>query len=231
MLTEAQRELWDIYKRVEDHSLRADKLHALTAFLDCLTRLPEHEWFPWARSLAEAVVDHGEPLVIRRPLFERAVFPALLAGYRAGLPGCARWLAGLFDHLCRSRNCREELPEAVRSDVELLRAALRHDSTDQRSRRKLREKLAERLRYSLHEVPAGVLYGLDGASAEQCVELEKELDEFCKLVTEEETKDLHQELIERCRYHFHAYRDYLLSPGDCHSYEQYLRQVPKRSPT
>jgi hypothetical protein len=230
MLTEVQRELWDVYQRAEARGVRADKLRALAALLDCLAGSPDHEWFPWARSLAEAVVDKGESLMIRGPLFERAVFPALLAGYRAGLPGCARWLAGLFDLLCRSKACQAGLPESERSEVGLLRAALRHDPADQRSRRQLLEKLAARLRYSLHELPAGVLYGIDGASPEQCLELERELDEFCMLAKEEGKEQLHGVLIGQCRFHFRAYRDYLVSPGDCRTYAQYLVQAGGQGP-
>lgn len=230
MLTDDQRELWDLYQRVEARGLRADKLRALAAFLDCLTGAPDQEWFPWARSLAEAVVDKGESHVIPRPLFERAVFPALLAGYRVGLPGCARWLAGLFGLLCDSRSCQEELPEAERSEVGLLRAALRHDRADQRSRRQLLEKLAAQLSYSLHELPAGVLYGMDGATPEECLELEHELDEFSVLAGEEGQEESYEELMGRCRFHFRAYRDFLLSPGHWRSYAQYLGQAGREGP-
>jgi hypothetical protein len=230
MLTEEQRELWDLYQRVEARGRRADRLRALANFLDCLARTSDREWFPWARSLAEAVVDKGESRPVRRPLFERAVFPALLAGYRAGLPGCARWLAGLFDLLCRSKGCLGQLPEVERSEVGLLRAAMRHDSADQRSRRQLLGKLAARLRYSLHELPAGVLYGVDGTSPEECLELEQELDEFCQLAGVEGQEQRYREFIERCRFHFRAYRDYLLNPGPCRSYAQYLGQVGRQGP-
>jgi hypothetical protein len=128
----------------------------------------------------------------------------LLAGFRAGLPGCARWLAGLFGLLRGSGSCQEELPEAERSEVGLLRAALRHDPADQRSRRRLLEKLAAQLSYSLHELPAGLLYGMDGASPEQCLELEHELDEFSVLAGEEGQERFYEEFIGRCRFHFRA---------------------------
>src|SRR6266540_480459 len=97
MLTERQRELWEAYQHAEGRAPRADKLLALEAFLESLVGVPQEEWFPWARSLAEQVVDRGQELILRKPLFERAVFPALLAGHRVGLPGCARWLAGLAE--------------------------------------------------------------------------------------------------------------------------------------
>jgi hypothetical protein len=224
MLTKTQYELWDAYQRVEARAPRAERLRALGAFLDSLVESPEHEWFPWARSLAERVVDSGEPLMIRRPLFERAIFPALLAGYRASLPGCARWLEGLHHLLLRSQNCREQLPEDERTEVGLLRAALRHDPGDQRSRQGLLDKLLKWLQFSLHELPAGVLYGWDGASAEQCQQLERELDEFRTLAAAEGREECYRSLIEQCRFHFRAYRNYLLSPGECRSYAQYLNQ-------
>jgi hypothetical protein len=160
MLTKIQRELWDAYLQLEARALRADKMRGLATFLDSLSGSPEWEWFPWARSIAERVVDKCEAFIIRMPLFERAIFPALLAGYRAGMPGCARWLAGLSDLLHRSTKCQEYLPEAERNDVGLLRAALRQDPTDPWPRQRLLEKLSERLRFSLHELPAGVLYGI-----------------------------------------------------------------------
>src|SRR5208337_4685003 len=93
----------------ESRAPRAEKLLALDAFLDALVASHPTEWFSWARSIAEQVVDHGVNLVIRRPLFERAVFPALLAGYQARLPGSARWLAGLSENLWSCPGCREQL--------------------------------------------------------------------------------------------------------------------------
>src|SRR5438128_12535746 len=110
MLSEVQRKLWETYETAEGRALRAQKLLALDAFLDSLTASPGGDWFGWARSVAENVVDNGVDFVIRRPLFERALFPALLAGHRAQLPGCARWLAGLSDALSHFPTCRGQLP-------------------------------------------------------------------------------------------------------------------------
>ena len=124
VLTETQRELWEIYQESEGHSPRTAKLLALDAFLDALMVSPQTEWFPWARSIAEQVVDKGANMVIRRPLFERAVFPALLAGYRARMPGCARWMAGLFKtgNLSRSAKCCEQLLPEETTELGLLRS-------------------------------------------------------------------------------------------------------------
>jgi hypothetical protein len=228
MLTDLQRELWEAYVAAESRMPRAEKLRALDTFLDALVTSSPTEWFPWARSLAEQVVDDGVNLVIRRPLFERAVFPALFAGYHIRLPGCARWLAGLSQQLSSSPACRARLQPEEATELGLLLAALRHDPGDRRSRLRLIDQIADRLRFSLHEVPSGVLFGLDGASPEQCQELEVELEEFCRLVAQEQMQDLYAELILDCRLHFRAYRDYLLNREKYRSYAEYLTQNAAR---
>lgn len=222
MLTEVQRQLWEAYEAAEGRAPRTEKLQALDSFLTSLEESPPADWFPWARSIAEQVVDHGLNLVVRRPLFERAVFPALLAGYQTRLPGCARWLAGFASHLVSSPGCRARLPDEEATELGLLWAAIRHDPTDRGSRLRLIDRIVGRLRYSIHEVPSGVLYGMDGALPEQCVELEKELDHFCELVSQEGVQEHHAVLIRACRLHFRAYRDYLLDPRSFRSYAAYL---------
>lgn len=220
MLTAEQSALWGQYLQAEGRAPRDQKLVALGAFLGALATTPD--WHPWARDLAMRVVDGGDDFVIRMPLFERAVFPALLAGYRDGLPGCARWLAGLYQHLCQSRACLEQLLPHDWTERGLLRVAVRQNPDDHASRSRLVKCLASRLRYSLHELPAGVLYGMDSATPEECLELVRELDEFWELVVGTNDEEACRELVEQCRLHFPAYRDFLLHWEPYTSYEHYL---------
>jgi hypothetical protein len=227
MLTDAQRKLWDAYEAAESRAARAEKLRTLEVFLDSLDDSPPADWFPWARSVAEQVVDLGREFVIRRPLFERAVFPALLAGYHERLHGSARWLAGLADHLLRSQKCRDQLPPGKGTELGLLWAAVRHDPADRVSRLRLIDKISSRLRYAIHEVPSGVLYGMNGASPDQCQELEEELEEFRRLVSQEPMQERYEELIRSCRLHFRGYREYLLHREKYENYAAYLAQSTK----
>lgn len=225
MLTPEQSVRWDEYLRAEARAPRGEKLAALAAFLDALPA-GSADWHPWARDLARRVVDEGADLVVRTPLFEGAVFPALLAGLRAGRPGCARWLAGLAPHVARSEACRGRLPPGEQSELGLLRAAVRQDPDDGASRQRLIEIIADRLRYSLHELPVGVLFGTDGATPEECLELERELDEFCELLAGAAGGPDYRELVAACRLHFPAYRDYLFNRAAYRSYEDYLARRP-----
>jgi hypothetical protein len=229
VLTAAQSALWETCLQAEARAPRGEKLSALAAFLASLAASPAADWHPWARALAERVVDRGDDFVIRTPLFERAVFPALLAGYHDGRPGCARWLAGLAQHLLRCPGCAARLPPDERTELGLLRAAVRVDPGDHVSRRRLVGHLADRLRHALHELPAGVLYGMDGATPDQCLELERELDEFVALAADAGPGLDYSGLIQDGRAHFRAYREFLLSPGPNGSYQEYLASRGPRS--
>ncbi len=220
-----QTALWEAYLRAEGRAPREQKLTAFGTFLDALTASPASDWHSWARDIARRVADDGENFVIRMPLFERAVLPAPFASHRAGLPGCARWLAGLAQHLYRSRACLEQLPPGEQTELGLLRTAVRQDPGDPASRRRLIKCLASLLRYSLHELPAGVLYGMDGATPDECLELERELDEFWELVVGTNDEPTCRELVEQCRLHFPAYRDFLLKREAYTSYEDYLTRA------
>ena len=231
LLTDAQQKLWQTYLHAEGRAPRAEKLVALTAFLDALEASPTQDWSPWARSIAEQVVDHGLDLVIRQPLFDEAIFPALLAGFREGLPGCARWLAGLSQHVLRSAACQKQLEPQEPTELALLHAALRQDPQDRRSARRMIEVVANRLRFALHELPSGVLYGMDGATPEQCLELQDELEHFDRLIAEQGLTHRHAELVQDCRLHFTAYREYLLDPDRVGSYAEYLSQRRSSSAT
>src|SRR2546428_185075 len=111
VLPDPQFGLWDAYQRAENRATRQQKLAALDGFIDSLGLLAQGQRRQWAFSLAEQIVDGAADIVLRQPLFERILFPALLDGLNEKQPGCARWLAGLSQHLYRCRTCMNELGE------------------------------------------------------------------------------------------------------------------------
>ena len=121
-----------------------EKLIALEVFCDSLATSPESEWFPWARNIAGRLSTETSTLRNHRPMFERVVFPALLAGYRPA--ACAarftpRWLAGLWtvhrlQSVWQKANCRNE--ENGKIGLPLVKISiLTHDPADQPIRNRL----------------------------------------------------------------------------------------------
>lgn len=224
MLTTEQHELWDAYLRVESRGSRDQKMTSLERFLTALESSSMSDWAEWARSIAEQCVDNGEDFQIRMPLFRRAIFPVLLEGLKQKRPGYARWLAGLSQHLYRCKECSEQLPEHLKTETGLLHAAIEHDPNDGESRLKLLQARACQLHHAIHEIPAGVLWGMDGATPEQCLELQEWLNDFVKHATDQNLVERYHPLIERCRLHFWAYHEYLLAQSEFESYREYLEK-------
>ena len=106
-----------------------------------------------------------------------------------------------------------------------MREALAVDPDDARARSMLIKALRWRLEYSLHELPAGVLYEQDAATIEQCRDLQNELDEFENLAAVHGVFAEHKDLIAACRYHYETYPAYLAKSSEFRSYEHYLAQT------
>jgi hypothetical protein len=217
----ATQALWNEYLALEDRGTREDRTAELERFVDAAKGLGSEITDAFAYDLARRKVDRNEDFALRMPLFREIVFPALKRGLAAGRGDCARWLAGLYQLVVRSADYLE-IQAAVGSERELLVRALELDPTDKKSRRRLIESDANYLHFTLHELPSGVLSTFtDGATAEECLQLSEFVDEF-----EDHTKaagiaaDFHQ-LVERCRLHYRAYREYLLNRADA-SYAEFL---------
>lgn len=126
-------------------------------------------------------------------------------------------------HRLVSQSRRPHRPPTNERTVGLLSEALRVDPGDTISPLRLIEFEARYLNYTLHEVPAGVLYDFfRGATVEECDELLARIGDFVSLVELAGVRENYKELIQDCAFHYQSYRDYLLvrTPGD--SYKAYL---------
>ena len=223
MLDSRLQNLWDSYLAAERDGIRAVMMPALERFLDALLESPRDIWKPWAKKIAADISDRSVEIPMRFPLFQRVVLPALAEGVLCQEPGCARWLACFESHLVKSSGA--PLPPELRTPVALLAEALRLDPSDDIARRHLIERRASYLEYTLHDLPVGILYGPDGASANECEELLSLLDEFKTHVKITGQQERYSELIRECEFHYHAYAAYLRSGWPYEGYQRYLERV------
>ena len=216
------QDLWSQYRRLEEpFSFRSEAITALQIFIKALLDSPENIWRPWALSVAAEFVDRGGYL-IRDQLFEQVLFPALLDGLDNNEPGCARWLGAMAQHLYRCPECLRRLgPERSYGEA-LFRLALAKDPTDAGARRGLIKIISGHFSYSLHEQPSGVLFDTNGATPLQCGQLRSELSEFEILIATEGCAAAYAGLVEKCRFHFTAYEQYLAGRPRCPSYAEFI---------
>lgn len=216
--------LWTEYLAAEADRVRPATMPALGRFIDGLLARPRDGWTRWAKGTAAAVADHGADVSVRFPLFRRVLLPALADGVLRQEPGCARWLAHfeplLVQLLVGTTDC--DLPDHLRTAPGLLREAVRVDPGDGAARRRLVRHLANYHEYTLHELPAGVLYGRDGATPGECDELLAGLAEFREHLGLTGQAVEYDRLVRDCDFHYRTYRASLAAGRPGGSYEQYL---------
>lgn len=90
------------------------------------------------------------------------------------------------------------------------------------------EHLLRYLEYTLHELPAGVLFDANGADEERCAELMRDTYRL-----EDLSKELgvdNDEFIQVCRWHYERYPHYLSRHRHFGSYKKYIEKYhgPKK---
>lgn len=228
LLPQDAADAWRQYVVHEADGLRTQALAALAAFLELMAGESPATVWSWVRAVGENVLDAGLVHEMRFPLIRDIVFPELLAASRRDEPDAARWLASLLE---RSANRSSALWARLEPDeqhpIPLLKRALALDPTDHRARAGLIDAQASELLYSLHVLPHGVLFGLDGATIEECALLRGALEEFVAQVAIAGVQSEYATLITECRYHFTAYEAYRRAwqPGD--TYPAFLERHPR----
>jgi hypothetical protein len=200
-LPSASEAAWRAFLETERSAARPQMLTALRSFISTTADVEPRVLDVWALALVEAVLDGGEDLILRQPLLDAIILPALVRGYRAGAPRPTTWLSRLSRELVRNRSLHEEAggPDSF----ELLRRAFERNPTDERCRVLLRERLARRIEHSLHELPVGVLFGGNGATAEEIELLSSDLRLLEAIIQPG------SELVVRARIHFAVYAEWL----------------------
>jgi hypothetical protein len=192
---------WRTFLETERRAARPQMLAALRSFLSTTAAVDPRTLDVWALALAETVLEGGEDLILRQPLLDALILPALVRAYRRGAPRPTVWLARLSRELFRNQALYDEVGRT--DTTELLRAAFERNPNDEGCRTLLRDRLANRIEYSLHEVPAGVLFGANGATTEEIELLSRDLRLLETFI------EPGSELIARAKAHFAAYADWL----------------------
>jgi hypothetical protein len=218
------QQLWLAFLAIESRLDRARVLEALRAFVASTSGVDRALLEQWSLSLVEAVMERGAGLVLRGPLLDALLLPALICAHRAGAARPSVWLARLSDELFRRQALQAELGHPGR--VDLFRTALDRNPQDEPCRRELVDALADGFRNSLHELPSGVLFGNNGATRQECAVLTDELRLFESLLTEAERAE-HKALRKQAQFHFAAYAAWQrIGTG---SYADYLETLSQQS--
>ena len=214
---------WQHYQQTAEGMLRRDTLQALDVFVTQWSMASQQERDNQLPGLALRLARSEQR--IHGPLLERVVVPELLAMRAAGSVEAIWLLARLQHEYAGRRWCREfEIPPYTA----LLEEALVLDPTYEPARTMFVQRSLSGMEYVLHELPAGVLFDHDGASADDCLVLLQELDQVIALMSPDERVE-NADFLRYARFHFDAYRRYLLHT-EHRGYFTWVTEVEKHPP-
>ncbi len=212
--------IWQDYLLLESKGLRQKALKILDEFVAKVNELEVNLRFQWVDEFLRQKLDSEIDLPLRRPLWREVVFPRLEAGFRAKEFRSTLRLAELSRELCRDDESWMKIGRLTERGLLLIAREL--DPQDELTRKKLCKVILNWIRYTLHELPSGVLYGNDGATEEQCRELQTELHHLKELLRANE-QTLYAELLDDAAFHYAAYPEYLSKHEQFESYADFLK--------
>ncbi len=104
--------------------------------------------------------------------------------------------------------------------LELANLLLEHDSENIDALNYKYHTLKEYLTFSIHEIPSGILNGMNGASVSDIPAMLDDLDEF-EMISKRLDK-IDSNLIADCRKYYNAYMDYLQNLNEYKNFDDYL---------
>jgi hypothetical protein len=156
--------LYEGYFTLLAEGRRKDAGVMLDAFLRSFNTSEERE--QWTHAFLKT---HTYGATVRHEIYAEIIFPVLLAGSKRNDAWSLYWLAGTSQNLYRARGLHEQI--RFKGEIGPLKDAYTIDRTSIEVREALLKSLLDYFRHAGHEWPAGILWGMNGATLDQCDEI------------------------------------------------------------
>jgi len=156
-------ELYEQFISLKETGRRAEAKVVLDEFIASFQSLGEKA--VWVRAFLERQEFEDK---IRHEIYEELVFPVLLEGYSRKDAWSVCNLAKTSQNLYAAKSLHAAVE--FRSEFQFLAEAYELEPTEQ-IRKYLLDRQIRGFHYSQHEWPAGILYGSNGASLNECDEI------------------------------------------------------------
>lgn len=159
----------------------------------------------------------NKEVTIRFPLFKNLLYSNLSEGVESDNIEAIKLLIRLNQHLISYESYTKEYKY---SSLFLIIKGLNISPDDKQLLEMYEQDRKNYIRHTLHELPSGVLYGMDGASIEECSELLEVANEYEKVCGK--LKLDRSELIQECKFYYAGYKDYLIMRENYKNFKEYL---------
>jgi hypothetical protein len=136
---------------------------------------------------------------IRHEIFVNLVYPTLKNGFELGDYDSTLWLGKLVQNVYQTKGVFEELGSLV--EMDFYRKCHEIDSQNAEGKKLLLKSILNWLAHCEHEGPSGILYGMDGASIEQCADIKSEAQFALSLVSQESEKEFLVQFLDKLEHY------------------------------
>ena len=152
---------YDKYEELLAEGRRAEAKEVLRKFLKRFGGFEDRE--QWTRAFLSR---HAFGQKIRHEVYSELIFPVIFEGSKSKDAWSLFWLGGTSQNLYSARRLHAQV--GFKTELQFLRIAYEADASSTRIRSALLRSLLDSFGHAAHEWPAGILWGMDGATPEQC---------------------------------------------------------------
>ncbi|MEH1787339.1 hypothetical protein [Nostoc sp.] len=179
-------EYYEQYLHSKTVGLHSQAKQNLKWFIASFASMTEKQ--QWTRQFLETQkYEYGNK--ISYELYEEVVFPALFRGYQNRDFWSALWLARTAQNLYKVKHLHEQIN--FKTDYELLKECYLLDRSNSDVHKDLLSVQIRWLQYCIHEYPTGILYGVNGATIDECHEILSEIE----FIRELDVEKIHEKFL------------------------------------
>lgn len=183
---------YQAFREHEEKGLKKEASIAVRAFISSFEN--DEAVRAWVWSYLPTLEKNGR-LRIRHEIFHELIYPILKSGYENNDFSSTLWLGKLAQNIYQANQLHEALGWV--SQLELYRKSHDLAPSNDEARLLLLEATIDWLAYSEHEWPSGILYGNNGATLEQCDEINAEVQRVRLLDKERRYREFTEQYINK----------------------------------
>lgn len=183
-------EYYEKYEKELEAGLKKQATASVKLFVDSFKGEDEIQEWVWSYLLK---LEKNRHCCIRHELFINLIYPTLKKGFESEDYDSTLWLGKLVQNVYQTKGVFEELGSLV--EMDFYKKCYEIDPQNVEGNKLLLDSILNWLSHCEHEWPSGILYGMNGATVEQCGEIREEANFALSLTSEQSDKEFIEQFL------------------------------------
>jgi len=199
-------EYYENFEKELEAGLKKQAATSVRLFIDSFKGEDEIQEWVWSYLPKLEKNRHG---CIRHELFISLIYPTLKRGFESEDYNSTLWLGKLVQNVYQTEGVFEELGSLV--EMDFYKKCYEIDPQNREGNKLLLNSIISWLSHCEHEWPSGILYGMNGATVEQCFEIRENANFALSLTTEQSEKEFIEQFLDKLNQ-YEKRHDKLIQP-------------------